>query len=239
MDVIIMKKKIKLILLIIFLISELILGILVQTTKGNLNSFVMYMVVVLAFIFPLLFFNKNNDFILTSIGLLFTLGADFFLVILVPYIELPAMISFSITQICYFIRIYLNHKTIQEKRIHIIIRITLISLIIIFAVILMDGQIDLLTLISAFYYANLISNIIFAFKQTKVSILFPIGLLLFALCDLQVGISYVNDYYISFANIPILNFIANPPINLAWVFYTPSQVLISLSIIKFKKEFSN
>ena len=103
----------------------------------------------------------------------------------------------------------------------------------------MDGQIDLLTLISAFYYANLISNIIFAFKQTKVSILFPIGLLLFALCDLQVGISYVNDYYISFANIPILNFIANPPINLAWVFYTPSQVLISLSIIKFKKEFSN
>ena len=70
MDVIIMKKKIKLILLIIFLISELILGILVQTTNGNLNSFVMYMVVVLAFIFPLLFFNKNNDFILTLIGLL-------------------------------------------------------------------------------------------------------------------------------------------------------------------------
>ena len=64
-----MKKKIKLILLIIFLLSELILGILVQTTNGNLNSFVMYMVVVLAFIFPLLFFNKNNDFILTSIGL--------------------------------------------------------------------------------------------------------------------------------------------------------------------------
>ena len=59
MDVIIMKKKIKLILLIIFLLSELILGILVQTTNGNLNSFVMYMVVVLAFIFPLLFFNKN------------------------------------------------------------------------------------------------------------------------------------------------------------------------------------
>ena len=80
----------------------------------------------------------------------------------------------------------------------------------------------------------LIENIIFAFKQKESSILFPIGLLLFACCDLQVGLIVLNSSYINIENNLILNFIVDPPFNLVWLFYVPSQTLIALSIIKDK-----
>ena len=66
---------------------------------------------------------------------------------------------------------------------------------------------DFLSLISTFYYINLIINIIFAFKQKESSILFPIGLLLFACCDLQVGLIVLNSSYITIENNLILSFI--------------------------------
>lgn len=231
-----MKKKYK-ILITIFIILQIILAILAQTTSGLLNTIILYSIVVLAFLWPFLFFVKSNDFIYTIIGLLFTLGADFFLVILDPIIEIPAMICFSITQICYFLKIYTFQKD-KEKRVHLIVRIILIITVIVFTIILLAGQVDLLTLLSAFYYANLLCNIIFAFTQYKKSILFPIGLLLFALCDLQVGLNYLNDYYLSLDYIPLFNLLFNSSLNIAWIFYAPSQMLISLSIMKSKKEFS-
>ena len=149
-------------------------------------------------------------------------------------LQVPAMICFSITQLSYFIRIYFNQTTKKEKMIHLIIRSISSLFIIILTIIILKENTDFLSLISTFYYANLIVNIIFAFRQTKKSILFPIGLLLFACCDLQVGLSVLNSSYINIENSVILNFICNPPFNIAWFFYVPSQTLIALSTINDK-----
>ena len=160
--------------------------------------------------------------------------ADLFLVVITPMLQIPAMICFSITQICYFIRIYTNQESKKEKLIHIVIRTSGIILILILTLIVLKEKTDFLSLISTFYYINLIVNIIFAFKQSNQSLLFPIGLLLFACCDLQVGLNVLNSSYINIENNVVLNFIANPPFNLAWAFYVPSQTLIALSLIKDK-----
>ena len=149
-------------------------------------------------------------------------------------LQIPAMICFSITQICYFLRLYFNQSSQKEKTIHLIIRSFFSILIIIITFIVLKENTDFLSVISTFYYINLIINIIYAFKQKNQSLLFPIGLLLFACCDLQVGLNVLNSSYINIENNPIISFIVNPPFNLAWLFYVPSQTLIALSILNDK-----
>lgn len=217
----------------VFITLEIILGILIQFTRGNLHITLCYSSVIIACLFSLLFISFK-DYMTIQIGLLFTVLADLFLVVLTPMLQVPAMICFSITQLSYFIRIYFNQTTKKEKMIHLIIRSISCLFIIILTIIILKENTDFLSLIPTFYYANLIVNIIFAFRQTKKSILFPIGLLLFACCDLQVGLSVLNSSYINIENSVILNFICNPPFNIAWFFYVPSQTLIALSTINEK-----
>ena len=217
----------------VFIALEIILGILIQFTHNNLHVALCYSSVVIACLFLLLFTSKKN-YLPTQLGLVFTVFADLFLVVIEPMLQIPAMICFSITQICYFIRIYLNQKIKKEKLIHLIVRLVSSILIIVITFMVLKENTDFLSIISTFYYINLVINIIFAFRQTKSSVLFPIGLLFFACCDLQIGLNILNSSYINIENNIILNFIANPPFNIAWLFYVPSQTLIALSIINDK-----
>ena len=93
----------------VFIALEIILGILIQFTHNNLHVALCYSSVVIACLFLLLFTSKKN-YLPTQLGLVFTVFADLFLVVIEPMLQIPAMICFSITQICYFIRIYLNQK---------------------------------------------------------------------------------------------------------------------------------
>lgn len=217
----------------LFIIIEIILGILIQFSHHTLHIVLCYSSVVLACVFSFVFITKK-DFFLTQLGLLFTVFADLFLVVITPMLQIPAMICFSITQMCYFLRLYLNENSKKEKLIHIITRITTSILIIIITIIVLKEKTDFLSIISTFYYANLLINIIFAFRKSNKSILFPIGLLLFSLCDLQIGIKILNDSYINVSNNIILEFLSDPPFNFAWLFYVPSQTLIALSVINDK-----
>ena len=214
----------------LFIIIEIILGILIQFSHHTLHIVLCYSSVVLACVFSFVFITKK-DFFLTQLGLLFTVFADLFLVVITPMLQIPAMICFSITQMCYFLRLYLNENSKKEKLIHIITRITTSILIIIITIIVLKEKTDFLSIISTFYYANLLINIIFAFRKSNKSILFPIGLLLFSLCDLQIGIKILNDSYINVSNNIILEFLSDPPFNFAWFFYVPSQTLIALSTV--------
>ncbi len=216
----------------LFIIIEIILGILIQFTHQTLHIVLCYLSVVIACGFSFIFLKKDS--FLTQLGLLFTVFADLFLVVITPMLQIPAMICFSITQMCYFLRLYLNEKSKKEKFIHIITRITTSILIIMLTIIILKEKTDFLSIISTFYYANLIINIIIAFKESSKSIIFPMGLLLFSLCDLQIGIAILNDSYINVSNNIILNFLSNPPFNFAWLFYVPSQTLIALSVINDK-----
>lgn len=224
-----MKKKQLSLHILIFIIIELSLTVLVQLTSGVFNTIVSFSAVVCAFLYSLLNYSKKN--ILIVIGLLTTVCADIFLVVVDPMKQNLAMCFFSITQICYLIYIYNSQNKLQQK-IHIIIRTITVVISLLATIIVLKDNTDFLSLISLFYYANLVVNIICAFVVKNKNILLIIGLILFACCDFVIGISIMNESYLSLKEGTFLYFIANPGFNLAWIFYVPSQTLISLSIKK-------
>ena len=172
------------------------------------------------------------ELILLSCGLFCTVLADLFLVVIKPMMQLHAMIFFSLTQICYFIIIYLNQENTNKKVIHLIIRITITGISLLATVLVLKENTDALSLISLFYYANLISNIIFSFTINEINIIFSIGLILFACCDLLIGLNIMASSYLPIEEGTLLYFLAHPGFNLAWIFYVPSQVLLSLYSLK-------
>lgn len=214
---------------IIFIVVELILGLLVQLTSGNLNTIVSFAAVVLACCYPLLFMKKEYGYIFTQVGLIATVFADLFLVVIEPMYQIPAMCFFSITQICYCLRILL-HQNDKQKKLHLLIRGISVIVVLLITVIVLKDKTDFLSLISMFYYTNLIINIVFAFTQMNKSLLLPIGLVLFACCDALIGLDILNSAYMDLSNNKLLYFLCNPGFNLAWVFYVPSQLLIALSV---------
>ncbi len=219
----------------VFLGVELALGILVQTTSGALNTVVSFGAIVLACLFAIVLYTKTKEYALTQIALACTVIADLFLVVLVSHREL-AMVSFSVTQICYFLRLYFEQKNRKERYIHLIVRSATIVVALVMTVVVLKEKADFLSLISLFYYANLLINVVYSYMQIKKTMLFAIGLTLFALCDLFIGFGVLDELYMSMEKGTLLYWLSNPGFNLAWVFYVPSQALLSLSLAKTKLE---
>ena len=131
---------------------------------------------------------------------------------------------------CYFLRIFIN-QTKKEKIVHLSIRIPVFLFAVILTAIVLKENTNFLSLISLFYYANLLVNVVFAFIKFKKAPLLAIGLLLFSLCDVFVGLSRIDG----FMHIPdgsLIYQIKNVPLNMAWLFYVPSQTVLALSTIK-------
>ena len=229
-------KKYKLPLVILFSLIQTVLFFLVQLTRGKTNIIVSYLVVVLCCLFAVLYFEKTKKYAFTQIALFCTIMADLFLVVIHPIMQLPAMIFFSITQICYFLRLYFNSKSEKEKRIHLSIRALSSVIAIIITIIVLKEKTDAVSIISMYYYANLIVNIVFAFVQYKSSKLFAIGLLLFLGCDTLVGINALVTQYITSPNAQEICNAIFGSLNWAWIFYVPSQAMLALSLTKFEKK---
>ncbi|MBO5439696.1 MAG: hypothetical protein J6A53_03475 [Clostridia bacterium] len=230
-------KKIKLPIAVAFIAIQSILFFVVQLTSGLACIISSYTVVVLCCLYAMLHIEKSKDYVFTQIALVCTVMADLFLVVIHPIKQLPAMIFFSSTQICYFLRLYFNSKSEKEKRIHLIVRAVASLLALLITIIVLKQKTDAVSLISMFYYANLIINIVFAFVQYKKSQLFAIGLLLFLGCDTLVGLNaLLSDYITSPNGQQICNAIFGT-LNWAWIFYVPSQACLALSLtkLKFKK----
>jgi hypothetical protein len=161
--------------------------------------------------------------------------ADLFLVVIHPIRQLLAMIFFSFVQICYFLRLYFNTESEKEKRIHLILSSSASIIAIIITIIVRTEKTDAVSIISMFYYANLIINIVFAFVLYQSSKLFAIGLLLFLGCDTLVGINALVNQYVTSPNAQAISNAIFGSLNLAWIFYVPSQVMLALSLTRFEK----
>lgn len=214
----------------VFSAIELTLGILVQTTSSTFNTVVSFLSVVIACAFVALAFSKTTTYLFTQIALVCTVFADLFLVVLTPINREAGMVFFALAQICYFLRIYFEQDSKKLKNAHIIARLSAIIVALSATVIVLKDKTDFLSLISLFYYANLITSIVFAFINGKKSLVFAIGLVLFAMCDALIGLSTMADLYISVAEGTLLYSIIHPSFDLAWVFYVPSQALIAISV---------
>lgn len=207
----------------VFLLAELILYILIYTSPYVKE--VSYLSIIVVFLYALTFMGvKNKSIRFLQLGLFTTLIADYFFVWLGSYKE-AAMISFSVTQIAYGF-VLLEYS--KNKKLEIFIRVIGSFFTIIVTGIVLKNNSDLLSLVSMFYYFNLILNAILSFIESP-TILLKIGLVLFICCDTVIGLQGLTEY-LPMTPESIIYKIIFIPFNLAWIFYLPSQVLIAYSM---------
>ncbi len=228
-------KKILLYSALVFIVSEAALFAVIHTLGGNAPR---YASVVLACLFCILFAARDWNYKLTQIALICTVSADFFLLVLPEMRQLPAMLFFSVTQLAYFLRIYLYDENKTRRVWHIGIRTAASVAAVAAAFIVLGSSADAVAAVSMFYYANLIVNVIFAFIDFKRSPALAVGLLLFALCDAVIGLDLL-DGYMTVAADSFIYKIIHPGFDLSWFFYLPAQTLLALSLWKREGESKN
>lgn len=198
---------------------------------------------------------------LLLLAIMFTLISDWFLLIRGQYSY--GLITFIVVHYLYLIRIqYYNNKLSVSfflKKLFINIGISSCIILILFYLLV---EVDGLLVLSLFYFVTFIMNVIQGIylllrgKETykdvndtndikntkdissdissnKSFLLFIVGLFLFLLCDINVGI-YNFTSYLSINN-NWYTILENFSAVAMWMFYLPSQVLISISSLSKKK----
>lgn len=220
--------------ILLFFFAEAVLSYLLQTVSdGTQTRLFSYAAVVLACLFCAVFASRTAAYALTQAALLCTVGADWFLVMCEPRAQLPAMLFFSGTQLCYFFRLLLQDASRRGRRVHIVLRVFISLAAILLTLLVLRERADAVALVSMFYYANLLLNIVFAFLETGISF-FSVGLLLFALCDTLIGLSCI-DPYLQLPEDSFVQTLLHPGFDPAWAFYIPSQALLAASLFRAKR----
>ena len=213
----------------LFIITEAILFVLIQTLPGS-TRYLEYGSIILACLFFFTFREKSKSYVFTQIGLLFTIVADYFLVFSEQQDKLAGVVFFLFAQTAYFLRIAFEEKNSTVLKIHLVTRFVLpIPIIIATFFVLGDGT-DLLALVSMVYFTNLFLNIVFSMAGSKKSRLLTLGLVFFILCDTFVGLGQM-DMYFNIAEGSLIYTLLHSNINLVWFFYVPSQTLLALSLM--------
>lgn len=224
-----MKQLLKLrnIPLALFILLELIIYILLIFCDTAIPSRPLsFSAIVLAFLFSL-WQLKDHDHLLVAIALFFTLLADTYLVLL-DSSKTIAMLAFNVVQIVYAYRIIKYFKIKYPWQIHLILRLVIICLGEVMALIVLKGTFDIVIFLTMMYFANLFLNMLFSIVHFKENWRFAIGLLLFVLCDICVGLGEL-DSYLTITSNNVIYLIVNSPLDFVWLFYLPSQVFLSTS----------
>lgn len=216
------------ILIAVFIGFQIILFPLIQLTPADVSAISSYVSIILVFVFSFASGYEKKETYLIRAGLFFTLLADYCLVVDGDKLLL-GVIFFILTQTFYCAYLVIREENEHIRRANVISRIILSSVLIVATFVVLKGSADALAIASVLYYGNLVVNIVFAFLQYRRDRLFPVGLLLFSLCDLCIGLDVLFSAYLELETLEMLFYSAYH--NLPWVFYQPSQVLIALSII--------
>ncbi len=222
-------KKTLFLLTVDFILLEIIFAFLMNNVPGAFSLF-SYIYVTTAAFFCFLFKEKANDYLFTQLGLIGTMGADIFLVLLPQQERFPGMICFSFVQIFYFLRLYTAETNKTRRKIHLILRIALSVIIVAGTFIVLGASADPVAILSMFYYVNLLLNVIFAFLDFENTGVFAIGLLCFIISDTVIGFHELDDYIGRDPLVmEVMNHIKRSKIDLVYGFYLPSQALIAMS----------
>ena len=213
----------------LFLLLELILYILILTTGGEVLRWVSFLSIVLCFLYALIRHSKEARLMIA--GLLFTVCADFCLVLCQPIRQLWGMVFFAFVQVCYCH--YLHRNTPNKPSLVIRFLLSVAAIVVCFVV--LGNKTDALAVISVFYYIHLIMNLVDSVLRGKTEPLLPYAFILFLLCDTVIGLQVMNSGYLPIAEDSLIYRILFCNFNLAWLFYLPSQVLIALSAQKHTK----
>lgn len=223
-------KKLLLGLSVAFLCIMAVLGVLLQTAQEAIPINLRYTAITLACLCCFLFAQTSYSFLFTQLALIFTLVADYYLVYLQDVQQLPAMLSFSVVQIAYFLRLYFEDENKTRRKVHLVLRAALSVAAIAVTLAVLGKACDAVAVVSMFYYANLILNAVFACIFFSKNPLLAIGLVLFILCDTVIGLSLIDTYLPVAQDSPMYRIIS-PGFDLAWAFYLPSQALLAVSLL--------
>lgn len=210
----------------LFLTMELILYYLILTTGGQVLVWSSFLSIVLCFLHAALHWKDSSRLVIC--GLAFTVLADFCLVVCFPIQQLWGMVFFTITQSFYAIHLQSN----APNRILLTVRLGLTAMAALIAWLVLGKRTDALALLSICYYANLIMNIAESCTQFRRNRILPIALVLFLLCDTVIGLQAACGAYLTISEDALIHRIIFCDFNLSWLFYLPSQVLLSLACRK-------
>ena len=217
------KLLVKLFIYINFILyfSFLLIDLYNRESYNYVSICLKYSTILLCFVLSLFIGNdciNKRDLLFLQAARFFTLLADLYLVLSG---KLFLGISFFIlVQYSYLFR-FLSKKS--SILISIIISLFLIPLFMVFSYKLSDLS---LFIIALYYGILLLTNLILASIKYKYHHLIFWGILLFCLCDINVALYNLS----SILNINDLSFI--PFSFLIWLFYFPSQLLLTLSGFK-------
>ena len=155
--------------------------------------------------------NRRDTYLLRA-GLVCTLLADFCMLIL--YNNIIGLILFICVQTIYFFR-YLSAR---------IYAAIILPLLLCVFIVLSFTPLPLETRLSAVYACVMISSVLSAFTRRKLypfpnRVLIPLGMVLFMLCDINVAMINILPASMAKSAAQVL----------IWVFYLPSQALLSVS----------
>ncbi|HPU63901.1 MAG TPA: lysoplasmalogenase family protein [Mobilitalea sp.] len=222
-----------------FLILQLILYIsflYLDITGGSilLSNYIKFTVVALCFLYVLLI-KANGEtektLLFLRLALFFTLVSDMLILLLDCYFY--GVLTFIIAQQLHGIRISLLGK--RFNHIKNLIKRLLYQLSVSLAVCLLlwklNVSLNALLAASIFYFSCILSNTIRSLhlaanvRERRIKY-FAAGLVLFLLCDINVGLFNMSDFL---PVGPVYGKIYLISSVLMWTFYAPSQVLIALS----------
>ena len=193
------------------------------------NDIIDYASIVLNFLMGILLFRflKKNDSSIVLLALGFTVIADTGLILLED-VETISVFFFVLVQLCYAIRIR-QFSIVLPLKFDILVRFGLVIMCEVLALIVLKENFNGLIGVTLLYFVNIVINLFFTLINRKQNILFTLGLLLFLLCDISLGLRMSGDF-IDVSNNSLIQTITTAPIDLVWMFYFPSQVLIVLSM---------
>lgn len=243
-------------ILFVLLQTILYVSFLILDIAGNhitLSNHIKIIVIILCFCYALFLGKGANKGIIfcLKLGLFFTVISDLFILMLDIYI--CGVLTFIIVQQLYGIRILLyeegvdgkerdvlinkqGRKSFLSKLTHRVILQLIVSAMIYLILYWIGSNLDFLLIISVFYFVCIVSNTISAISLAihnpfnKNNLLFAVGMGLFLLCDINVGIFNMSGFLSLQSNLYGILYSASSI--LMWTFYAPSQVLISLSTSK-------
>jgi len=164
------------------------------------------------------FCRSKKDWAWLTVGLLFTVGADYFLVIHDNH--LPGVAVFSFAHMCYILRA-LNFAEHRQK-------VALIALPFVAFFVYLSFINNALLVLTGIYAGLFLINITVNIKYCKINKpLVLCGLILFALCDVNVLLLNLPRQF----GMPVIFPWA---FYLIWIFYLPSQLLLAVSCVDFK-----
>ncbi len=214
----------------------------------DISNKLKFIMILICFCYVLFIKNTTDKDILNFMRLasLFTVVSDLNLLLLDHYFY--GVVSFVIVQQLYGLRIdAADHKNIIMRSKAKVVRTLLIRLVwqiiltmVVCSVLYIAGvNLNALLFASMIYFISIVTNVIRSLKTLMIhrqisNLLFALGMVLFLLCDINVGLFNLVEFIV----IPgdLQHFIVTYSSILMWMFYAPSQILITVSHRCFSSE---